>query len=404
MIPVHQSTAWAASGAMALTGRADGPPLEAPDGVVDRMALLGRPLGVDVLPLLGERAAIAGLTRRGDVSCGGATRLLPAADGWVAVSLARPDDVEVVAAWLELAREVDDDPWPEVADAVAGRGAAEVADRGTLLGLAVSAVPAPSEDADADGGDPVRAVRVSSQGGCSRPQPLVVDLSSLWAGPLCTRLLRDRGARVVKVESIDRPDGARRGPTTFFTLLHEGKEAVALDFRDQRDVERLRRLLLAADVVVEASRPRALEQLGVDAAEIVGRGPVVWLSITGHGRDGPPRDRVAFGDDGAAAGGLVAWDGLGPCFVADAVADPLAGVAAAAAALAALDAGGRWMIDVALRAVAGHVAAGAAGAAAARWQAGDPSDAAPPVAPVATGRAPEVGEHTAAVLDELGCR
>ena len=95
---------------------------------------------------------------------------------------------------------------------------------------------------------------------------LVVDLSSLWAGPLCAQLLTAAGARTVKVESTSRPDGARRGPAPFYDLLHAGQDSVALDFRDHRDVDRLRTLLAAADIVIEASRPRALAQLGIDAA------------------------------------------------------------------------------------------------------------------------------------------
>ena len=114
-----QGTAWAASGAMALTGRADGPPLVAPDGIVDRIVGLGEPLGIDAVALLGERAAAAGLSRHGDVSCGGATRLLPARDGWVAVCLAREDDVALVPAWLEIDA-APDAPWGVVRDVVAG--------------------------------------------------------------------------------------------------------------------------------------------------------------------------------------------------------------------------------------------------------------------------------------------
>ena len=105
--------------------------------------------------------------------------------------------------------------------------------------------------------------------------------------------------------------------------------------------------------MIEASRPRALEQLGIDATAIVaGGGPRVWVSITGHGRDGAGADWVAFGDDAAVAGGLVAHDEHGPVFCADAIADPIAGVVAAGAALQALAAGGRWLLDVSLSAVA----------------------------------------------------
>ena len=120
---------------------------------------------------------------------------------------------------------------------------------------------------------------------------VVVDLSSLWAGPLCTRVLADLGATVIKVESDRRPDGARRGPLAFFERLHRGKRMVSLDLAGSE----LRELLADADVVIEASRARALRQLGIHAEELR---PQVWLSITGYGRE---VDRVAFGDDAAAA-------------------------------------------------------------------------------------------------------
>src|SRR6476646_5965117 len=95
---------WAASGAMALTGFAVGPPLGPPAGLVEKLtnigdvldrtsAQLGRPVDVEPLTLLAERAAIAGFRRRGSVSCGGATRLIETADGWMAVSLARRDEI-----------------------------------------------------------------------------------------------------------------------------------------------------------------------------------------------------------------------------------------------------------------------------------------------------------------------
>jgi crotonobetainyl-CoA:carnitine CoA-transferase CaiB-like acyl-CoA transferase len=168
----------------------------------------------------------------------------------------------------------------------------------------------------------------------------------LWAGPLCTRLLADRGARVVKVESAGRPDGARAGPNAFFERMHACKEVLTLDLRGPE----LRELLADCDVVVEGSRPRALLQLGIRAEELA---PRVWLSITGYGRDS---NRVAFGDDAAVAGGLVAFDADGPCFVADAVADPLTGVASAAAVVAALEQGGRWLLDASMAGVAAFVA------------------------------------------------
>src|SRR5262245_45214535 len=110
--------AWAASGAMALTGRADRPPLGPPATLVERLEPIGLALRVDPLRLLTERAALMGLTRNGDISCGGATRLVRAADGWLAVSLSRDDDVDAVPAWLELDGATSD-VWTAVATAVA---------------------------------------------------------------------------------------------------------------------------------------------------------------------------------------------------------------------------------------------------------------------------------------------
>ena len=208
---------------------------------------------------------------------------------------------------------------------------------------------------------------------------------------------------MVKVESVHRPDGARRGPTEFFDLLHGGQEAVALDFRTEEGRAALRQIVAAADVVVEASRPRALEQLGVIAEEILaeaaerGTGPRVWLSITGYGRVAPEGDRVAFGDDAAVAGGLVAWDDAGPCFLADAVADPCAGLVAAAAALRSVAAGGRWLLDVSMR----DVAADLAGPSPDAIRPPPDRPAEPPRARAAVGRGPRIGEHTDAILDEL---
>jgi hypothetical protein len=112
------------------------------------------------------------------------------------------------------------------------------------------------------------------------------------------------------------------------------------------------------------------------------------VSITGHGRDGDAT-RVAFGDDAAVAGGLVVTDAGGPWFCADAVADPLAGLAAAAACVEALASGGRRLLDVAMS----TVAASAAGP----TLAVPPSVvAAPPTARTATAAAPPFGTHTAA--------
>jgi CoA transferase family III len=404
---------WAESGAMALTGRAAGPALVAPPEIVARIVELGERAGTDGLAALAERAAHAGLSRQGDRSCGGASRLLPSGDGWAAVTLARDDDVELVPAWLEMEPDVmGDDPWDAVARAFTERSGRALVARGRMLGLPVAMIGSvvaprrPEYDTDGGAGDLEDLALVAMRFGDRRRFPMaasprVVDLSSLWAGPLCAQLLGDAGADVIKVEAADRPDGARRGPAGFFDRLHGGHRSVALDLRSSEGIEALARLVRSADVVIEASRPRALAQRGLMAEDILaaGDGPAVWVSITGYGRAAPGRDWVAFGDDAAAAGGLIAWDDTGPCFCADAAADPLSGLVAAAAVQAALaDGSGAWLLDVAMADVAAHVA-GDAAPSRVPWPTGD--GATLPTRGAVDRCAPALGEHTDEVLAML---
>ena len=337
------SELWAGSGAMALTGRADGPPALGPGRpagfVHDHLRALGLPTA-PLRGLLGERAAYAGLTRRGPWSCGGAMRVLATTDGHVALSLARPEDLALVPALVEEATVPD--AWTSVAAWAARTSAAEAEERIHLLGLPGGRVGPPGAAAPRP-----RPVRLPD-----RPVT-VLDLTGLWAGPLATHLLHLLGARVVKVESRQRPDGARRGAPDFFSLLDRGKEHVVLDLPGE--IARLRELALSADLVVESSRPRALAQLGLDAHEVVAAG-TPWVSITARGR---ASDTIGFGDDVAACAGHVVVDGCDLLPVGDALADPLAGVRAAWECVAALDGPSRLvevsMLDVARTAAAGGV-------------------------------------------------
>jgi hypothetical protein len=324
---------------MALTGRPDGPPLVAPGRSASAVReALGR-MDLEIPSLLGERAAYAGLRRNGPRSCGGAMRVLPTSDGHLALSLARPTDLELVPALVE--RPVDD-PWSAVGTWASRITTEEAAARLVLLGLPGGAVPT----------EPIAGSGVSSTVLGTRSvkdRPLVVDLTSLWAGPLCAHLLGTSGAHVIKVESRSRPDGARQGPRAFFDLLHSGHDQLTLDFDNPVDLDRLRELVAGADLVLEASRPRALRQLGIDAEAVVHDG-TSWLSITARGRDS---DTIGFGDDVAACAGLVVRDGDDVLPVGDAIADPLAGVTAATAAFEALRSSEARLVDVSML----HVAA-----------------------------------------------
>jgi len=184
---------------------------------------------------------------------------------------------------------------------------------------------------------------------------VVLDLSALWAGPLCGDLLGRDSATVIKVEDPRRPDAGRAGSPAFFAAVNAGKRQLTVDLRGPRLAE----LLAGADVVITSARPRAFEQLGIVVEDVLAGSPTVWVAITAHGWSGPDRNRVGFGDDTAAGAGLVALhpgDGS-PRFAADAVADPLCGILAAAAARAALSAGGSWFIDASLSGAARYAAA-----------------------------------------------
>ncbi|MFF7474254.1 CoA transferase [Streptomyces sp. NPDC008092] len=94
---------------------------------------------------------------------------------------------------------------------------------------------------------------------------LAVDFSAPWTGPLCAHLLGTAGAKVVKVETPSRPDGARLGNPAFYDPLHAGHASVALDPADPDSRTALHELVGRADAVIEASRPRTLDALALDA-------------------------------------------------------------------------------------------------------------------------------------------
>ncbi len=337
---------WAMSGAMSLTGEPSGPPRQVPVGVTLRMEQLATTIGeitglsIDGPALLGERAAIAGFTRQGSRSVGGYAQLVESIDKPICINFARPDDLRSIPAWLQ--EEIDPNNRKELFSVLGKSKSEQLMKQADLLGIPLG-VPDTEKHKH-----PARL----TEGKTSNKQAattLVIEFGSLWASPLCGDLLRRSGCRVIKIESVSRPDGARRGPTGFFDLLNGGKESLALDFSDDRSLELLKKIVKEADVIIEGSRPRALRQLGIDA-EIEVEDGKVWVSITGYGRNGPRSKGVAFGDDAAVSGGLFLKDPL--CFIADAVSDPSAGLLAATLALSALKSGKGWLIDIPLSAVA----------------------------------------------------
>jgi hypothetical protein len=315
---------------------------------------IGGLLGVDVdaETTLAGRAAIMKLGPPSRISAGGATRLLPTADGWCAVALPRDDDLAALPAMMEVDT-VTGDPWQALSRWAATRSSDGVVARAQLLDIAAAALGEASAGVPtvlpcAAGVAPRRAERL-----------LVADMSSLWAGPLCGQLLARADAVVVKVESPRRPDGSRGGEPAFFDWMNSGKLSYAVDF--DTDLDALRRLLSVADIVIEGSRRAALRRRKLDAENVPARPGRIWLRINGY-RDQP--DRPAFGDDAAVAGGLVDTGDGGPVFRGDAIADPLSGLEAARAVGESLRRGGGEVIDVSMAQVAARYAALPPGAAA----------------------------------------
>ena len=202
----------------------------------------GPPL--DGLALLGERAALAGLTRGGAVSCGGGpVWCRRATGGWRSPSPAPRTSRPCPPGWAATSPVTI--PGRSCTRSRRPRRRPRSTRRPRLLGLPFAAVGSvgPRRRLRLR---PARAAPVGSGRTRSTARPLgevtVVDLSSLWAGPLCGQLLAEAGARVIKVESTGRPDGARRGPAPFFDLLNGAKRSVALDLASaagRRDLGRL---------------------------------------------------------------------------------------------------------------------------------------------------------------------
>ncbi len=281
--------------------------------------------------LMAERAVINRFALPGRVSSGGGCAIVQARNGTVALNLSRPEDLEMLPALFKV------DTVSDVGEHMAKVSAADVVAQGRLLGLAIAQFdeepPSPACAITALGD--VKSARVS--------EPRVVDLSSLWAGPLAARLLRLSGAQVIKVETANRPDGMRAGDPEFYDRLNEGKGKRSIDLKHELGREELLALIAKADIVIEAARPRALLQLGIDADALVRAQPgLVWVSITGHGILGEAANWIGFGDDCGVAAGLsrALHDMTGNTgFVGDAIADPLTGIYAARRVLELLEMG-----------------------------------------------------------------
>ncbi len=192
---------------------------------------------------------------------------------------------------------------------------------------------------------------------------LVVDCSTVLAGPYCTMLLADLGAEVIKVEPPE-GDGTRAwgppwvgagrlgaddpGVAAYYLAINRNKRSIRLDLRTPAGAEVLRGLIGHADILVENFRVGGFEKLGFsDAALAALNRRLVHLAISGYGTTGPDANRPGYDFVIQAVAGLMSITGFpdaqggGPTKVGVAISDVVTGILGCVAALAALEGRGR---------------------------------------------------------------
>lgn len=174
----------------------------------------------------------------------------------------------------------------------------------------------------------------------------VIDLSRILAGPYCTMLMAELGARVIKVEPPDKGDDARHygpfigGSSTYFMSVNRGKESIALDLKDPADRATFEKLLERADVVVENFRPGTMEKLGYGWDTLHVRYPrLIYAAASGFGHTGPYSTYPAYDMVVQGLGGIMSvtgYPGMKPARVGMSIGDIGAGLYTAIAVNAAL--------------------------------------------------------------------
>lgn len=149
----------------------------------------------------------------------------------------------------------------------------------------------------------------------------VIEFGQIAAGPFTGSLLADLGADIVKVERPDSGDGMRQWPPFFsgeegeayssnFASLNRNKRSIAVDFKSPDQLERLKELCGAADVIIENYRPGVLGKFGLGYEALAANNPkLVYCSISGYGQEGPYALRGAFDVTIQAISGLMSVTG-----------------------------------------------------------------------------------------------
>jgi crotonobetainyl-CoA:carnitine CoA-transferase CaiB-like acyl-CoA transferase len=143
----------------------------------------------------------------------------------------------------------------------------------------------------------------------------IIDLSQVISGPVCTQILGDQGADVVKIEPLGGDltrllGGGGRGMSPLFATANRNKRSLALDLKSEAGVEVVKRLARGADVFVQNFRPGAAERLGIGEPELRALDPrLVYISISGFGEKGPYAHKRVYDPVIQALSGLTAIQG-----------------------------------------------------------------------------------------------
>lgn len=184
---------------------------------------------------------------------------------------------------------------------------------------------------------------------------VVLDLSRILAGPTCTQLLGDLGARVIKIENPATggddtrewgppfalgPDGQPTDLSSYFMSANRNKLSVAVDIATTEGQATVRAIAAKADVVIENFKPGGLAKYGLDHGAMLAAFPrLVYCSISGYGQTGPNRDKPGYDLMAQGFGGIMALTGEpdgAPMKVGVGIADVMCGMYATVGILAAL--------------------------------------------------------------------
>ena len=175
----------------------------------------------------------------------------------------------------------------------------------------------------------------------------IIDLTTVISGPVCTQMLGDQGADIIKVEAIDRPDHARGAGygahqfTATFLNNNRNKRAITLDLKSDEGKAVLLKLAAMADVIIQNFRPGVVERLGIDEDAVRAVKPdIIYASISGFGEKGPFAHKPVYDPIVQALSGLTTIqagsDEERPRLVRTIVPDKLTGITMAQAISSAL--------------------------------------------------------------------